>query len=454
MSESKSGAQTANHSSVLIVGAGYTGLMAARKLLQAGKTVTILEAAPHIGGLAADFQMNGEPLERAYHHFFTTDVFLIQLLKDLGLEERIQWHRSSMAIVRGGRVWPFNGPVDLLKFQPLAFFNRIRAGLVVLFLQKYTNWRSLIRVPAADWMRRFSGSQVYDVIWKPLLIGKFGQQFQNVSMAWLWARIHIRAKSRQGDHEVLGYPNGGFNQITSALAGGIHAAGGQILTGRQVRGLTKVGEGYSVQTNQDETFTADQVLLTTPSDISAKILEGLAAPELDPYIANLRSISYLGAICMIFSSPQSLSRFYWHNINDPDSPFLAFIEHTNLIPKERYGDQHVYYVANYLPATHEYFTMEPDALRALWLGHLKKLFPEFDQSQIQNFQLFRFAKAQHIVTTTYEDTLVPFQTPLPGLFVSNFAQIFPEDRGTNFAVRDGARVAAEMLKGAAQTPGM
>ena len=173
--------------------------------MQAGNKVTILEQNSDIGGLAGDFKIEGSSIERAYHHIFKTDTTIIDLANELGVGDKLSWHDSSVSIYYGDKLYPFKGAVDLIKFSPLSFPNRIRAGLVALYLQKTNNWKKFQKVSAYDWMLKAAGKQVTKVIWEPLLRGKFDKYFDKVSMAWLWARIHVRAQSREVGGEKLGY---------------------------------------------------------------------------------------------------------------------------------------------------------------------------------------------------------------------------------------------------------
>lgn len=433
-------------SRIAILGGGYTGLTAALRLARQGHDVTVFEAGPAIGGLAGDFTVEGKPLERAYHHLFRTDTSVIGLAKELGIGDKLLWHESKQALFYGGKLYPFAGPVDLLKFSPLPFLDRIRTGVVVLWLQINGRWRGYVPVSAMEWMRRWAGKAATKVIWEPLLRGKFHQYADKVSMAWLWARLHTRANSKERGEltEKLGYFDGGFVVLTDALADAVKAAGATITTSAPAQAVWRDGDGVALQV-ADATERFDSVLATVPSHVLAALLEkgsehATAAPTPE-YLAQLRSTTYLAARVMIFSSEQSLSDAYWHNINDLDIPFLVFIQHDNLTGAERYGT-HLYYLATYVPTDTEDFTRSDDDTRALWFEELTKIFPHFDPEQVRETHHFRFANAQHIVDPGYEQRIPDHRTPIEGVYLANFAQIFPEDRGTNFAVRDGDKVAA------------
>lgn len=433
---------------IAIIGAGYTGLTAAYELLKKGFEVTIYERSEFVGGLASDFTIEGEHLEKAYHHLFRTDTDIISLVDELGLHDKLEWHNSSVSIYLNEKVWPFMTPGDLLNFKPISLFARLRAGITALLLQKYPNYKPFLKQTAYSWMKQYAGNEVINAIWGPLLKGKFHQYYDKVSMAWLWARIHTRANSKNPgeSQEKLGYPNGGFDVITKALVAQIMEMGGSIVTSANISSIS--GGSKPTLIVNEQTLHPDAVIATVPNHVFAQLVkeDSHLTPE---YTKKLQSIEYLGAALHIFSSEQSLSNYYWHNINEQDSPFLVFIQHTNLTGTERYNGKHVYYIGTYIPHDHIYFSHPKEQIIAEWHAYLKKIFPAFDESKIQESHFFQFKNAQHIVTTDYLEKVPGRVTPLKNVYLSNFTQIFPEDRGTNFSVRDGreiARIVSESLQ--------
>jgi len=185
-----------NTRTVAVIGGGYTGLVAAYRLAQNGARVTLFERGAALGGLAGDFKLQGAHIEKTYHHIFRTDVHILNLVDELGLADKLMWCDSSLGIFCDGKTYPFMSPLDLLRFKPCHLFNRLRLGMVAFYLQKRKNWSGLASQSACNWMRRACGVQAMRVIWEPLLRGKFDRYYDSVSMAWLWARIHVRANSR------------------------------------------------------------------------------------------------------------------------------------------------------------------------------------------------------------------------------------------------------------------
>jgi protoporphyrinogen oxidase len=432
---------------ILIIGGGFTGLTAAWRLSgESDCSVTLVERSEQLGGLAAGFPLCGTWLERTYHHLFLTDTAILDLVAELGLKEKLIWCDSSIGIFRDGEIHAFKTPLDLLRYSPCSFLGRLRTGLTALYLKHRKNWRGFTRQAAHDWMTRACGASAMESIWTPLLKGKFDRHYQDVSMAWFWARIHTRANSRSsGGGEKLGYFRGGFNVVTTALENEIRRRGVKIRTGANVESIS----GGRTAVINGETMPFDFCIFTGPSPAFAGLLP--AQESLKDYAAKLHSIEYLGAVCLVFTSDQNLGDFYWVNVNEPDAPFLVFLNHTRLVDKAFYGGKYVYYVGAYLPPDGGKFALPDDELAKLWFGYLPKMFPEFDPQRVGEKHVFRFRAAQHIVDTHYEEKIPDYRTPLPGVFLANFSQIFPEDRGTNFAVREGSRIAELVLREARQT---
>ena len=421
---------------ILVIGGGFTGLTAAWRLAQAGGyEITLVEKAPQLGGLAAGFALGGTSLEKTYHYLFTTDAAIIRLAGELGVQDRLFWAETTNAIFRNGKIHPFTTPLDVLRFSPCRWLDRLRLGCLILYLQRCKNWRPFLKSTALKWMKK-SGASAVATIWEPLLKGKFGRHHSSVSMAWLWARIHSRANSRRDGREQLGYFRGGFASLTQALENQLRQRGVKIQTGAAVEKIS--GDRTAVINGEMVPF--DFCVFTGPSAAFAKLLP--EPDSLKDYAAKLRSIEYLGAACLVFTSAQNLGDFYWVNVNEPDAPFLVFINHTRLVGQNLYGGKNVYYLGAYLPPDGKTYALPDAELTRVWFNYLPKMFPGFDPAQLTEKHVFRFPAAQHVVDTGYAEKIPAYQTPLPGVFLANYSQIFPEDRGTNFAVREGEKIAA------------
>lgn len=423
-----------------VVGGGFTGLVAALRLARAGMEVELFERGDALGGLAGDFALQGTHIEKTYHHIFRTDRDILDLAEELGIGETVMWCNSSLGVYRDGKTWPFMSPLDVLRFKPCSFLSRLRLGLVAYYLQKKSNWQVLAPHLAHEWMRRACGEEAMNAVWGPLLRGKFDRYGETVSMAWLWARIHTRGNSRDSiEKEKLGYFRGGFAVITQTIESELVKMGVKIFKNAPVEALAESSRGIKLKTNgQWKEF--DRCVFTGPSPVLAQLLPE-DKPELQDYRKKLQSIGYLGAVCLVFVSEQDLGDCYWLNINEPGAAFLVFINHTKMVDRSLYRNKNVYYIGSYRPHDSEIFGLREEEIVSRWFTYLKKIHPQFDAAQVIEKHLFKLKFAQHIVDTTYQAKIPEYQTPLPGLFLANFSQIYPEDRGTNFAVREGNNIA-------------
>ncbi|HDX0899089.1 MULTISPECIES: NAD(P)/FAD-dependent oxidoreductase [Stenotrophomonas] len=427
-----------------IVGGGFAGLTAAYELAKAGKRVIVLERDNELGGLAGGFKVGNEVLEKFYHHWFNNDVEIFKLIEELGENDNILLRPTRTGMYFSNQFFRLSTPMDLLRFKALPFIDRIRLGVAVLRAKSIKDWRQLEGLSAKEWLIDLCGQKAYDVVWDPLLVGKFGDVAEDVSAVWFWKKLVLRGGSRSssGD-EVLAYYKGGFAELANRLGEAIIKLGGEIRLNSGATAVTSdEGHATGVQVGS-EFISADNVLLSTALPISAGLLEGVAD---DDYLQKLRRIRYLANVCMVLSLDRSLSDTYWLNVNDPGFPYVGVIEHTNFEPPSSYGGRHIVYLSKYLPPHHPMYTMSDAELVEFSIPHLQKMFPEFDRSWIQDLHVWRADYAQPIAEKHYSKLIPGRCTPISNVFVTSMAQVYPEDRGTNYAVREGREVCAQILK--------
>jgi protoporphyrinogen oxidase len=431
-------------SQVAIIGGGFAGLAAAWELVSRGITPIVLEADDSVGGLAGSFDVNGERLERFYHHWFTSDRHVSNLARELGTDDRIIYRATRTGLYFANTVFRLSAPLDVLRFTPLSLPARIRLGLLALRARSVSDWRQLEDLTAEEWLVSLGGREGFDVVWKPLLEGKFGPYASQVSAVWFWNKLTLRGGSRsKGGGESLAYYRGGFATLADQLAGAIRLAGGEVRTSQPVRELLfRDGRVTGVRTDA-EVIAADAVLATP----ALPIVADLAAPHATrEYVEQLRRIDYLANVCLVLELDRSLSETYWLNVNDPGFPFVGVIEHTNFEPASTYGGRHIVYLSKYLPADSSLYTMADDALLDYCVPHLQRMFPRFDRRWVLAHHVWRARYAQPVVVPRYSELIPSVETPLRGLYLSTMAQVYPEDRGTNYAIRDGRRAAARIAQ--------
>jgi protoporphyrinogen oxidase len=427
---------------VVIVGGGFCGLAAAYELGRRGIRATVLEQDEEIGGLAGSFRVGGERLEKFYHHWFTNDLHVTDLARDLGTEDRIVARSTRTGMYFANRFLKLSTPADVLRFTPLRFPDRIRLGLLALRARRVKDWMSLEHRTAAQWLRDLGGDEVYRVVWEPLMRGKFGEVADEVSAVWFWNKLKLRGGSRgKAGQEQLAYYRGGFASLADSVADAVRAQGGEVRTGMRVTGLQVVGGRVTGVRTADGVLPADAVVLTTPLPIAADLLSGLVSREEE---ARLRRIRYLANVCIVLELDRSLSETYWLNVNDPGFPFVGVIEHTNFEPTSTYAGRHIVYLSKYLPETDELYRMGDDEVVRFTLGHLRRMFPQLPAEAVLASHVWRAKYSQPIVERGYSQLIPPSRAGVAGVHLATMAQIYPEDRGTNYAIRQGRDVGRQV----------
>ena len=426
-----------------IVGGGVAGLAAAYRLLQKGYQVHVLEASPELGGLVRTFEVGGERLECFYHHLFATDTSIVDLIGELGLSDRLVWRESRLGIFYDGRIYPFVTPLDLLRFDPIGLSDRIRLGLMGLYLRQRRDGSQYEKVTAEEWIIRFAGRRNYEVVWGPLLRGKFGEMGDRIAMIWLWNKVRLRFASRKAgpsQREVLGYLTGSFGAYIDVLIQRIREMGGILEAGRPVQSIVKeAGRAVALEVGGErpERIPFDAIVGT----VASKIFQRIAPPLPDDYAARLQGVPYQDAMCLILALKHPLSSLYWLNINDRSIPFLAVVEHTNFVEPQRYGGHHIVYFSHYLDKSSPLLRMDVEEVLRLYEPHLRRINPSFSEDWIVDRWLFKAPDAQPVFTVEAAGRVPDHRTPIQGLYLANMSQIYPEDRGQNYSIRMGQEVA-------------
>ena len=405
-----------NH--IAIIGGGITGLTLAYRLSSQNR-VTVFEKEKALGGLAVSFKKENWqwPLENFYHHFFPSDKETIKLLEELNLV--YFFSRPKTSIYQGGQICQFDSAISLLAYPHLNLYQKLRAGTAIATLKALPNEKLLGKKLATRVLPQLMGNKAYQILWEPLLWGKFGPQMNQVSAVWLWARIKKR-------NPKLGYIKGGCQHLIDRLISEIKNNKGQIKVNSPIKNL-----------NQLKNFS--RIIVTTSPQIFLKIAPNLPK-EYQNQLASIKTLATLNLI-LVTKKPLLTDNTYWLNINDKNFPFVALVQHTNLIDPRFYDGNHILYIGGYYPQNHPYLKMNKENLLKKFSPYLQKINPNCHQLSIINYQLSKSLYAQPIVTPHYQKIIPSFQTPIDNVYLACMAQIYPWDRGINYTIKTANKLA-------------
>lgn len=430
-----------NIKKIVIIGAGFGGLSAAYDLIRKGYQVVVYDADDHPGGLASGFKEPGWDwsVEKFYHHWFASDKNMLGLIDELGLSDKVVFPRPYTVMYHKGKFYPFDSILKMALFPGLGWgINKLRFGLVGLYLRLTTNWKVLEKVTVDEWMRKWAGEKVYKLMWEPLVMGKFGKKYyKQVNMAWMWARLHARTTR-------LGSFKGGFQAFADTFMARLIEMGVQFRMGTPVNKIQERKDGkLEIIPAVKPAEITDICLVTSSPGQLAEMAVGL--PEI--YLKSLLELKHMGAVVMVLSLKKQFSTegYYWFNLpKSAGFPFLALVEHTNFVPARNFDGDHIIYIGDYLEPEHEYFSLTKEELLKRFLPGLVRINPKFKPEWVKKSWLFRTKYAQPVPLIFHSRNIPEIRTPIQGLYFASMSQVYPWDRGTNFAVEIG-RIAARLI---------
>ena len=423
---------------VIVIGGGFGGLAAAYELTLRGVDCVVLERDEALGGLAGTFRVAGEEIEKFYHHWFASDTAAAGLVEELGLAAGLIHTPTNTGSYYANSIYRLSTPMDLLRFGAMPLLSRLRTGWMVKSAQLRKDYGPLEEITAEEWVIRVAGQKAYDVMWGPLLRGKFGDDAGDIAAVWLWGKFKLRGGSRdRRQREHLVYLAGGFGALIAALRDWLTGRGVEIRTNSPVREIVIDGGRVAGVELDEGRIPADTVLAATQLPDLPAIAPGLPAD----YLHRIGLIRHYGTVCLVLLLDRSLSETYWLNVNDANMPFLGVIEHTNMIAPENYGGCHVVYVPKYLPNDSDLFAMGPEEVLDAFMPGLQQVFPEFERDWVHEAFAWKAKNTQPLIPKHYSKLRPEFRSPIDGLWTSTMAHIYPEDRGTNYAIAYGREVA-------------
>ena len=426
-----------------ILGGGILGMTVALRLAQQGQRVTLYESAPELGGLASAWQLGDITWDRHYHVTLLSDSNNRSLLRELGLEQEIQWVETKTGFYTGGRMVSMSNSLEFLKFPPINLIDKFRLGLTILHASRVEDWKALEEIPVEEWLRKWSGNDTTEKIWLPLLRAKLGENYTKASAAFIWATIaRMYAARRSGmKKEMFGYVPGGYGRILARMADVLQKAGVKVRTNSRVTAIRKSDSGVAVKFADGSTVNSDQAVFTGPATTAADL-----CPELNSEEQRLlRGIEYQGIVCASLLLKRPLSPYYVTNITDTGVPFTAVIEMSALVDPKQFGGKHLIYLPKYVPVNDPIFEATDQEIQNKFFPALKKMHPSLSDDDLLAFKVSRVRRVFVIPTLNYSKMLPPVSTSVPGLHILNSAHIVNGTLNVNDTVQLAERFIPRLL---------
>ena len=419
------------------------GAALALRLRRQGHRVTLIEAAPRLGGLASSQSVAGVTWDRFYHVTLLSDHYLRELLEEIGLADQLRWGTTRTGFYTDGTLYSLSSSLDFLRFPPLSLIDKARLGWTILRAARIVDGLPLERIPATEWLARLSGRRTFERIWRPLLRAKLGTQYERASAAFIWAIIaRMYAARRSGlKREMFGYVQGGYDTVLTRLHATLEAKGIEVLCGRPATAVFGAPALVEVHLAGGDVLAFDDAVLTVPCQRVAGLCPQLTPPERE----RLHGVTYQGVICPSILLERPLADYYVTNITDSWVPFTAVIEMTALVDPATFGGRSLVYLPRYLPQDDPTWRRTDADIVEESLGALARMYPAFKRSEVVGWEVARAREVLAVPTLDYSRTLrPPLQTSIPHVYTVNSAQIVNGTLNVNETLALAAEKAAEL----------
>ncbi len=446
-----------------VVGGGMLGLTTALRLSQCGHEVTLLEAAPELGGLAAAWQIGDLTWDKHYHVTLLSDQYTRGVLRDLGLEAEMSWVETRTGFYSNGRLVSMSNALEYLRLPGLTLVDKARLAFTILYGARVQDWRRLEQTPVEDWLTQLSGRGTFEKLWLPLLRAKLGESYRESSAAFIWATIQrLYAARRTGlKKEMFGYVPGGYARILETFERVLRERGVRVELGAPVRSIETKGSGdaptfevaYALGGSGADgsprgidgelgSVACDRVVVTLTPRRAAEICPGLADEERK----QLGAIRYQGVLCASLVLSKPLADYYLTYLTDDDLPFTAVVEMSAFVDRSEFGGRSLVYLPKYTTPDDPLFTQSDDEIRERFAGTLERMYPHFDRGDIEAFGVSRVAEVFPVPVLGYSRRLPRPSTSVPGLHVVSSAHIVNGTLNVNDTVSLAERAATSLAE--------
>ena len=406
---------------ISIIGGGMLGMSLALNLKHKGYQVKIFEAAEKPGGLAEPWNLNGITWDKFYHVILMSDLNTRNLLKELGIDERLNWKETKTGFYTNGKLYSMSNTLEFLKFPPLSLFDKFRLGLTIFIASKIKNWEKLENQYVEDLLKKWSGKKTFEKIWLPLLRAKLGELYKDTSAAFIWATIQrMYAARRSGlKKEMFGYVEGGYKTIIESLSNHLKEEGVKIHTSHRLKDMIKSSDTHRLVFDNGKEYDTDKVVFTLPSTIIPKLWSGIPQVEREQH----ESIRYLGVSCTSMLLRKNISPYYVTNITDGDVPFTGVIEMSALVDKKHFNGNALVYLPKYVAPGDEIFSKTDESIHEEFKDKILEMYPHIKENDILAMKTAKAPMVFALNTLNYSKKLPKVKSEVEGIYYANSAMI-------------------------------
>jgi protoporphyrinogen oxidase len=415
-----------------IVGGGFMGLVLAHEISKTNTTVKVFESDSQLGGLATHYDYGSFIWDKYYHVILPTDNLLIDLIKDLELEESLNWRRSMTGYYVNKKFYSLSSSKDFLLFPALNLIDKMKLAFTIFYGSKITDRKKLEGISVKDWLVKLGGKRTYEKFWSPLLKAKLGDNHDKVSAVFIWTYIKrlFQARSSAAQKEHMGFVSGGYKTVFDRLEQSITKQGSSVVVDSTIKSINAHPNGGVDVRIGDTTEHFDKVIFTAPLNV----LEKVSSPDLFNVAKKEKSVEYLGVACMVLVTNKPMTPYYVLNIADKEVPFTGVIGMSTLADLEQTGDKYVTYFPKYITADHEYWSKSDDKLKEIYLNGFKKMYPEYDVNNIVSIHMHKAFKVQPLQVLNYSEIIPEIKTLHPDFYVLNTSQFINDTLNNNSVV--------------------
>ncbi|MFH6603651.1 NAD(P)/FAD-dependent oxidoreductase [Maribacter algicola] len=434
---------------VAIIGGGLMGMALAHRVSELNTTVKVFESGSQLGGLSTHHDYGDFSWDKFYHVIVPTDGSLINLIKDIGLEEKLRWSRSYTGYYVDKKFHSLNSPKEFLLFPLLNIWDKVRLVFTIFYGGRINDWKKLERTTVKDWLIKMGGKKNFTKFWEPLLLAKLGENYKRVSAVFIWTYIRRLFKAREHpvEKDYMGYVSGGYKTVFDRLKDLLAKKGSSVMLNTSVESIVLLADGGLEVRYNDKIEHFDKVIFTAPINI----LEKVTSPTLFEIKKTDKSIEYLGVVCLALVTRKPLTPFYVLNMGDVNTPFTGVIGISSLVDQEETAGNYITYFPKYIPSDHEYWDMSDEAIREIFMSGVRNLYPDLVDDDIVSTHINRAYKVQPLQVLNYSGIIPKIKTKHPDFFILNTSQFVNDSVNNNRVVQhvDGfmEQVAKELEKG-------